>query len=524
MSATLDTPTDMRTYLRPLRFGLPLGLVLAIAAAATAWTLTPPTTPEYLSVAKVLVGQGIIEGPARARGTTDVVTESELVRSDEVAARVVELLEWDPDVEAALAAMEVVTTRDSQVLSLRFTADTPEHAQDGAGAFAGAYLNVREERLTAPIEARTRDLQRQLADLREDLAQANEIVDASEPGTSEARTAEANRDLIATQVQVVTGSLMEMEAVEVDPGRVIQPPRAPTDPVVSPDGSRRTIAIVAAALALALALVVAYSMAGLSDRVTSVRDIEMELMAPVMGAVGRIGRSRRLPILTHPHRGVAESVRHLREAVVAALARSGTRGVVVCEVGGAGVSSTIAANLAAAVAMTGRSVLVLSADGRETSVEVALGATTGPTLADVLGPQVATPPEVPDSAVRGLAVVRRGPAGDVALFERADTADRLAAMVDSVDLLLVVSGRATSADTIAATRALGAVVLVVPRRARRRDLAVAHRRLSTVDAHVLGVAVAEGWRRLSWGAGRPVVRLPSVVGEPQSVQAAADPS
>lgn len=495
MPPSLERSTEMRAYLRPLRMGVPLAVLLATIAAAAAWVLTPSTTPAYLSVSKVLVGPGVTSGTAGPRTVGDVVTEAELVQSVDVAARAVHLLEWEATATEALSALDVVTSRDSQVLSLRYTADTPQRAQDGADAFTRAYLTVRQDRLAAPVEARRSQLETELATLRDQLVTARAAVDAAEPGSTAVRTAEADRDLIASQVQSVTELLMALDGTVVDAGRVIQPAEVPEQPIAAADGGRTTMALVAAALAALLGIVVAYAMAGASDRIRGVEELESMLVAPYLGEIGRLRRTDPLPVLDRPDDPTAETVRHVREGLLAALAHVGGRELTICDAGTADVSGAVAANLASAIARSGREVVVVSADRASDDVELVLGARQGADLGQVLRADDGSAVVLHAGPVPGLRVVRRGEPADVDLLERPDAVDRLRRVADGADLLLVLSGHVDRADAISAARGLGSVVLVVPPMPRRRDLAQAHRRLATVGARPLGVVVARGWRR-----------------------------
>lgn len=117
--------------------------VLGLVAGAFAFATSPP---KYSATARVQVQPLTTDPFADQTPDTqiiDVATEQDLVKSDAVATMVRKKLNLDLEIRALLKKVTVSSKEDSLVLEITFESGTAKGAQDGANAFADAYLEER---------------------------------------------------------------------------------------------------------------------------------------------------------------------------------------------------------------------------------------------------------------------------------------------------------------------------------------------------------------------------------------------
>jgi capsular exopolysaccharide synthesis family protein len=198
--------------------------------------------------------------------------------------------------------------------------------------------------------------------------------------------------------------------------------------------------------------------------------------------------------LEDPDGVVAESYRRLRSAIVFMAATQDLQVIQVTSASQSEGKSTTVANLAVALARTGKRVVVVDADLRRPRQHALFGVAASPGITDVL---VGThePDEVAARPIDNvaLAVIPAGstapnPAELLSTSEMSDIIDSLAAVADIVLIdsppLLAVS------DALAVSSLVDGTVLVVQgRTTRAKELRVALDALERVDAHIVGAVL-----------------------------------
>lgn len=278
----------------------------------------------------------------------------------------------------------------------------------------------------------------------------------------------------------------------------VAPAEVPTEPA-SPD------ALLNVVVGLALGLLAGTAAAFVRDALdTRVRDevVLTEVTAlPAIGTVGLLPRGAHpVVVVSDPHGSQAESFRHLRTnleflAVPTQLESTadGARVLMVTSSRPAEGKSTVAANLAAALAETSASVLLVDADLRRPSVARLLDVEGAAGLTTVLLGQAAVADVVQEWGPVGLQVLASGPVppNPVELLGSPAMADLMQGLRAEYDYVVVDTAPLLPvADAAVLSRlADGVIVVANAGLTRRHQLTESLGNLGRVDAPVLGVVL-----------------------------------
>lgn len=264
--------------------------------------------------------------------------------------------------------------------TIEFLQSSTTQSQDDALAAAEAELDA--------IEANIAKLQEQRSDdSSDDVLQAKINTELTRYGIVFQRVQDLlSADEPAPSLQI----LGTAQVTPIDPGGI----SAPTD--------RRARALLAGAVGLLLGLGLALTVDRLDTRLRERDEVEDAFGLPVLAEVPKISRRARadhaLVTELRPDSEMAEAYRSLRSAITlvsqsarlldGAAGESGHQGtpqvLVVTGAEGSQGKSTTVVNLAAAVAETGRSVLVIDCDFRKPEAHLFLDARPGSDLADLV--------------------------------------------------------------------------------------------------------------------------------------------
>jgi capsular polysaccharide biosynthesis protein len=271
---------DYRSLLERRWRWIALGLVLGLGAAFAYLELASPT---YVSTAKVLVTPtgGVSASATAPSPEVNLDTEAELVTSAPVATRVATMLETSEPAPELASRVTVTVPPNTDVLAIAYEAGTPEDAQEGAQAFADAYLDNRRETAQEGVDAKEQQLTTQLSATTQRLLNVTRKLtsenDPPSPGQQAALAAQADslraqRNLQSTQLQSFRGPV-------ASPGTLNEPaqrPTRPTDPnpwLVLPSGLM---------LGLLLGLALATVRERTDRRLHSSADVERLFNLPVL--------------------------------------------------------------------------------------------------------------------------------------------------------------------------------------------------------------------------------------------------
>ena len=332
-----------------------LASIVGIAVAVTigAALVARSQTPEYRSTAAVVVYPSPAETGVAAQ-TPDMGTEQGVASSDAVLAATSRLL--NVPVTILRAGESVSSPPNTYLLDVSFRYPNPLVAQWIAQGIAESYVAYR----------------------------------------SPARPAKAKG--------AATQSTGAPEAAIITPAPL---PTAPSSPNVVVD--------VLAGLLLGIALGLGFALIRdrVDDHLRGAGDVETQSGTRVLAVVpafrhGRHDRDGGLVVLCHPGAASADAFRTLRTRVIQAAAWRGAKTVLIA--GTAHEQAIVPANLAAALALTGRRVILVCADIRQPGTQQLSSVRGRVGLTNILDGSADLPSAIQPTEVPGLEILPAGPA------------------------------------------------------------------------------------------------------------------
>ena len=308
---------------------------------ATADMLVTPISGEDTT----LQGLGLI--PRSTDPTRDVETAAALVTNTEVAREVRDDLGLEIQVEKLLEKVEAEPVAQSNLVAVTATETSAQDAADLANAFARAAVSVRTDDMHERIE---------------EILPANEAQLESLPEGSPAA------EFLAARI----AALQSLTSAP-DPTMQLQ---TPATPPLSASSPRRALSIIGGIIAgLVLGIGAAFALQSLDPRVRREAQLRRQYSLPILGRIPKETRdSEGKPLAPGSLSPVtAEAYRTLRATLPAARRQRGRAGTIL--VTGSSPSegkTTTAVNLAASLAMAGKSVILIEADLRRPSLGDAL--------------------------------------------------------------------------------------------------------------------------------------------------------
>ncbi|HEU4527260.1 MAG TPA: polysaccharide biosynthesis tyrosine autokinase [Actinomycetota bacterium] len=507
-----DLPAEGSIELRDLgeaivrRKRLVLIVVVAVTFLAALYSYT--RTPSYTAMAKVLVRPTLTNPLEPVRiDEISLQTEMQIATSSNVAELAGQKMGTDDSTTTLLKHVRVTAPAETTILEFTYADPDPRTAQRGAQAFADAYLEFKETEAIDSIGARTTTLEEHINQLDQDIADLDGQIAATVEGSPEwidLRDERGRKDQarIAYENQLAT-----IETLGTDAGRVIDDAQLPTSPS-HPD--HRLDLILGVLLGLVIGVGVALVSERFRDRIQSQASLEQILEAPVLGVIPRFTsaskRGSRPVTLEAPKSVAAEAFRTLRTNLLAVSARPPVKTLLVTSAWMGEGKSTVAANLATAIAQLDRDVVLISADLRFPRVHTSFGLGNDRGLGQVLMGELALDDAILESPVPQLRVLPSGPVAGVAepveLIQSDKMLDVIARCAEADFVIIDGSPILTVADSLVLSTMVDAVLFVADAQTGRRGaIAQARYMLRQVDARVVGGVMNGGWRTARGGYG-----------------------
>ena len=516
---------DLRDYWLIVRRRWVLVLVLTVIGAIGGAGYSFAAGPTYSATSQGVVlpmTQGPLNPPTQPNSQVNMSTEQAFAQSPLVAAQAARLLHVQPAVLQQEAAKRLtvsvpantITTSDD--LQITWKAATAAAAQAGANAFARAYLSSRHQELASQIASLRAALTAQTAALQKQIARLTGQLNSTSSGSSIHQNQSIRLDELTAEATTAQSQLGSLPTYN-DSGGTFIGAALP----LSPSGlTSKIIIIVGGLLGLLIGLALVFVRDAFDDRVRDAAQLERGLGAPTLAVLtgtgsldretreGRRGTRRSIATAASPQSRDAETVRALRATLVALAARHSLGTLLVACPDAASPVGTVTANLGIALAESGRNVLLVGSDLRDSSLADIFDLPNSSGLSDVLAEdgdvkvltraaRRAGGSPLPGAIARRLSVLPSGPLMPHALtiLDSGSMLGLLQSQREDYDFVILDSPPASVASDVFALAAHVDGVLVLAREARTMGRAVAdlRRGLDHVGAQVLGgVLLAKG--------------------------------
>lgn len=470
-----------------------LFFTLVFTALAAAYSYT--RVPQYTATATVLV-RPILTNPLETNPIEQVSVQTELRIATSAAVGQVaadKLGMPRSQVPDLLDRVSVSSPEETQILELSYTASGRETAQEGAQAFAEAYLDFKSNQAIQTISEYTGNLQTRIQEVSTQISDLNSRI-VTLPRRTAAWQDLLNRrtSLEATRLSL-QNQLTTLSSLNVDAGQVIQPAQLP----LAPSSPNHELNL---ALGIIIGLAIGVAIASIDERTRQRRPsevmLEQYLDAPILGAIPKsrvtLSRLARPAIIGDPRGRAAESYLLLRTNLLAVNGSRGDKTVMITSgVRGEG-KTTTAVNLSAALAQMGKEVILVSADLRNPRLHSFFGIPNSYGLIQVLKGEMGFDDAVHKTMVPRLRVLPSGPPSSAGEPVEQLQSDRmlevLARCSESADVVVIDAAPVLPvADSLVLAPVVDGVLFVADSRRATRDAIVQCRyQLGQVGGRIIG--------------------------------------
>jgi capsular exopolysaccharide synthesis family protein len=485
---------DLREYLAPLlrQKRLVILVTLLVLAAAAAYTFT--RTPVYKATATVLLkptGVNLVElGALGSEKLVNLETESQLVKSTAVATDAAAELGTGATPSEALKRVSVTVVPDSQTLEISYSDPDPARAQQGAMAFARAYLDDRQAQAEDLVDSQRQALNDKIADAECELDPTADAKCELDGTTAPDGITAPDKEALKQEISSLKEQLTAVDLLNTGPGQIIVVPQVPGSP--SSPNHVRDLGL-GLLLGLALGLGIAFARGRTDQRLHEATDLEGALGAPMLASIPKVPEgstgSEGLISLEDPAAPASEAYRALRTTLMASFHRGGGTLLVVSSLPGEG-KTTVAANLAVMLAQADRRVVVISADMRRPRLHELFRLSNGRGLSNVLGGDLSLPDCVFATQLPNLLVCPAGPIplDPAEMLQSERMQELIVTLRQTADFVLLdCPPLLTVADPLGlAAMSDGALFVIDSTATKRSDVAEARYRLEQVGGTLIG--------------------------------------
>jgi Mrp family chromosome partitioning ATPase len=368
-----DPPPELQEYLGILwRRRWSIAIIVAMAVIA-AFLYSSRQDPVYQSSTEVLVQSVPTASGSQSPAGGIVVMEDErrVATSAEVTRMAAAALRRDA---ITMGAISVEGTETSHTLIFTAVSGNPISAQETAEAFAESYLTFRRRKAQEDLAAAREPIERRLREINQQLVAVQAEISAAQSEARRTAAVTKYTNLLGQQSSLQQSLNQLVPPVELRVGQVLQPalPGTPAG-----QSRSRTIAL-ALFMGLSLGVGVAFLRDRLDQRVRNRHDLEWLTGAPVLAVIPRHSW-RSLVRAGQEDAEVVDAYRTLCRRILGATAQRELRTLMVTspDEDEEEAKSITTANLAFALAKTGKDVILLAAELEKRQLERYISARFG---------------------------------------------------------------------------------------------------------------------------------------------------
>jgi len=386
---------ELRRYIALVLHWLWLIILGTVLAAGTAYVVNKLTTPVYRATTTLVINQ--------SSSYTPVTDYTSLLTSQQLAKTYVELIKKTPTLSAVIANLKLDLTppqllgkltvsavANTTLLTISVDDENPKNAQALADEIARVFVSQIRDAQHERFGSSEDNLSQAMKQLQDNIATTQKSLSDARAAATVNSAEIARLDSTVVQYQTSYSNLLKSyedlratEARMADSLYVAEPADLPKSPI-RPQTFTNTLlaAVVGAMLAVGVVFLIEY----LDDTVKSHDDIEA-LGASSVGTVGRIvlqNATDKLVVARDPRSPISEGFRALRTNIQFSSIDKPVRVLLVTSASPGEGKTTIAANLAVALAQSGQRVALIDADLRRPSVHRILGISNSVGLTNAL--------------------------------------------------------------------------------------------------------------------------------------------
>jgi len=341
-------------------------VLTTVILPVAAYTLSTQQAKVYSASSEVLLNRqdigSALTGVPNVNAYSDperyARTQAALAQTPEVARRALAAADVDQSPAEFLSHSGVTPQENADLLRFSVSGGDPTTVTKLANAYSEAFTDYRLEFDTKSLQTARRELQGRLAELRKQGAEDTAVY----------------RDLLKNEQDLRT-----IELLQARPSVVRQASGAGQ---IAPTPKRN--AILGTMLGLALGIGLAFAWNALDKRIRNAEEVEAVLGLPLLARLPKPSRGAKgLAMLSDPNDIDAEAVRRLRTSVELANLDLQAKSIMVTSPAAVHGKSTTIANLAVALARSGRSVALVDLDLRQPVIDTYFGLESHPGVTDV---------------------------------------------------------------------------------------------------------------------------------------------
>ncbi|WP_146113391.1 MULTISPECIES: Wzz/FepE/Etk N-terminal domain-containing protein [unclassified Arthrobacter] len=157
----------------------------------------------------------------RGEQLVNLTTEAQVLKSDKVAAKVIESTGQGSDPLSLLRQLTTTVPPNTQLIEITFENDDPDAAVIGAQAFADAFLEFRSDQAAAYLEGQITGIRDEIEKLTANMGELSEQLGKPNITALERTTLEAQLNAGASQIASLGARESTLATTRIDPGQVV---------------------------------------------------------------------------------------------------------------------------------------------------------------------------------------------------------------------------------------------------------------------------------------------------------------